>query len=108
MSPAFGNCVNRIRAAWRSSNCIHDGQQVDDAAWPLPPGTATHPRTAGTFARTLRRYVREDGAMDVTEAIRRSATLPALTLQEMSPAMRRKGRLQVNADADIVVFDLQP
>jgi N-acyl-D-glutamate deacylase len=44
--------------------------------------------------------------MDVTEAIRRSATLPALALQDMSPAMRRKGRLQVNADADIVVFDL--
>jgi hypothetical protein len=49
---------------------LHDGQQVDDTAWPLPPGTVTHPRTAGTFTRTLRRYVREDGAMDVTEAIR--------------------------------------
>jgi N-acyl-D-aspartate/D-glutamate deacylase len=85
---------------------IHDGQQVDDTAWPLPPGTVTHPRTAGTFTRTLRRYVREDGAMDVTEAIRRSATLPALALQDMSPAMRRKGRLQVDADADIVAFDL--
>jgi N-acyl-D-aspartate/D-glutamate deacylase len=85
---------------------MHDGRQVDDSAWPLPPGTVTHPRTAGTFTRTLRRYVREDGAMDVTEAIRRSATLPALALQDMSPDMRRKGRLQIDADADIVAFDL--
>jgi N-acyl-D-aspartate/D-glutamate deacylase len=85
---------------------LHDGQPVEDSAWPLPPGTVTHPRTAGTFARTLRRYVREDGTMDLTEAIRRSATLPALALQDMSPAMRRKGRLQVDADADIVAFDL--
>jgi N-acyl-D-aspartate/D-glutamate deacylase len=85
---------------------LHDGQPVDDSAWPLPPGTVTHPRTAGTFARTLRRYVREDGTMDVSEAIRRSATLPALALQDMSPDMRRKGRLQVEADADIIAFDL--
>jgi len=84
---------------------LHDGRPVDDSAWPLPPGTVTHPRTAGTFTRTLRRYVREQGTMDVTEAIRRSATLPALALQDMSPAMRRKGRLQVHADADIIVFD---
>jgi N-acyl-D-aspartate/D-glutamate deacylase len=85
---------------------LHDGRPVDDGAWPLPAGTVTHPRTAGTFTRTLRRYVREDGTMDLTEAIRRSTALPALTLEAMSPAMRRKGRLQVDADADIVAFDL--
>ncbi|MFE1959357.1 hypothetical protein [Streptomyces sp. NPDC059479] len=27
--------------------------------WPLPPGGTTHPRTAGTFAKTLRVMVRE-------------------------------------------------
>jgi hypothetical protein len=85
---------------------MHDGQQVDESAWPLPQGTVTHPRAAGTFTRTLRRYVREDGTMDLTEAIRRSATLPALTLEDMSPAMRRKGRLEIDADADIIAFDL--
>jgi hypothetical protein len=46
---------------------MHHGQPVDDSAWPLPPRTVTHPRTAGTFARTLRRHVREDGTMDLTE-----------------------------------------
>ena len=81
-----------------------DGRFVD-TTWPPPPGTVTHPRTAGTFSKTLRRYVREDGSMDLLDAIRRCSTLPALVLEDMSPAMRRKGRLQVGSDADIVVFD---
>jgi len=84
---------------------VGDGQPLDDMAWPPPAEAVTHPRTAGTFAKTLRRYVREDGALDLVEAIRRSSTLPALTLEAMTPDMRRKGRLQVGADADIVVFD---
>jgi hypothetical protein len=77
----------------------------DDNIWPIPADALTHPRTAGTFARTLRRYVRERGDMELVEAIRRSATLPALLLEGFSPSMRFKGRLQVGADADIIVFD---
>jgi N-acyl-D-aspartate/D-glutamate deacylase len=77
----------------------------DDRIWPLPGGSVTHPRTAGTFARTLRTYVRDNATLDLVETIRRSATLPALLLEPISPDMRRKGRLQIGADADIVVFD---
>jgi N-acyl-D-aspartate/D-glutamate deacylase len=84
---------------------VRDGRSLDDATWPPPPGTVTHPRTAGTFAKVLRRYVREDGALDLVEAIRRCSTLPAVTIQGMSPDMRRKGRLSRGADADVVVFD---
>jgi hypothetical protein len=85
---------------------LRSGRPLDDTkTWPLPADAVTHPRTAGTFAKTLRRYVREDGTLDLVEAIRRSSTLPALTLQGMTPDMRRKGRLSVGADADIVVFD---
>jgi hypothetical protein len=81
------------------------GPLDDDRIWPLPSGSVTHPRTAGTFARTLRTYVREHATMDLVEVIRRAATLPALLLEQVSPAMRQKGRLQTGADADIVVFD---
>ena len=73
--------------------------------WPLPEGALTHPRTAGTFGRMLRMYVRETGTMDLVEAIRRSATLPAQLLESFAPAMRRKGRIQIGADADIIAFD---
>ena len=81
------------------------GLPVPSMTWPIPAGAMSHPRAAGTFSKTLRQYVREQGTLELTEAIRRSSTLPALLLETMSPAMRRKGRLSVGADADVVVFD---
>ncbi|MBB3678287.1 amidohydrolase family protein [Modestobacter versicolor] len=74
-------------------------------AWPPAPGLVTHPRSAGSYARTLRWLVRERGLLTLTEALRRSSLLPAQVLEEAVPAMRRKGRVQVGADADLVVFD---
>jgi hypothetical protein len=75
----------------------------DLTAWPLPPEAVVHPRTAGTFGRALRLW-REEGA-PLTEALRRATLLPAQLLEGSVPAMRRKGRVQVGADADLVVFD---
>jgi N-acyl-D-aspartate/D-glutamate deacylase len=80
-----------------------DAAGMDFAAWPLPPAAVTHPRTAGTFARALRQW-REEGE-PLVEAVRRATLLPARVLQDAVPAMRRKGRVQVGADADLVVFD---
>lgn len=78
----------------------------DPLAWPLPPGAAvTHPRTAGTFSRTLRRYVRELGSLSLLDAVGRATHLPARVLEPGVPALRRKGRLQAGCDADLVVFD---
>jgi cytosine/adenosine deaminase-related metal-dependent hydrolase len=77
----------------------------DSTEWPLPPGGTTHPRTAGTFARALRLMVRETGAWTWPEAFRRCSYLPARVLDDVAPAARRKGRLDVGADADLVVLD---
>ena len=77
----------------------------DSRAWPLPTGGSTHRRTAGTFARTLRRMVRDTGAWSWVEAFRRCSFLPARVLDDTTAAARRKGRLAVGADADIVVLD---
>ncbi|HST38194.1 MAG TPA: amidohydrolase family protein [Conexibacter sp.] len=88
-----------------------DGDAAGDAtpdagaAWPLPLDGATHPRTAGTFAKALRLMVRESGAWSWTEAFRRTALLPAQLLEEVAPAARAKGRLRAGADADLVVLD---
>lgn len=73
--------------------------------WPLPRDGATHPRTAGTFAKALRMMVRERGAWSWVEAFRRTALLPAQLLEEVAPAVRAKGRLRAGADADLVVLD---
>lgn len=64
-----------------------------------------HPRGAGTFARTIGRYVREFGVLDLMDGLAKITILPARRVESMIPAMARKGRLQRGADADIVVFD---
>lgn len=64
-----------------------------------------HPRVAGTFARVLGRYVRQQKVLSLPDAIRKMSLLPARRLEEMAPAMRNKGRIRKGADADIVVFN---
>ena len=64
-----------------------------------------HPRGAGTFSRTLGRYVRELGVLSLPDALAKMTILPAKRLQGMIPALAAKGRLQIGADADVVVFD---
>lgn len=64
-----------------------------------------HPRGAGTFSRVLGRYVREERVLSLQDAIAKMTIMPARRLEKGIPAMRRKGRLSVGADADIVVFD---
>lgn len=64
-----------------------------------------HPRGAGSFARVLGRYVREQKVIGLADAIRKMSLLPAERLASVSPAMRAKGRIKVGADADLVVFD---
>lgn len=69
------------------------------------PDRLAHPRSAGTFARVLGRYVRERGTISLMEALRKMSLMPAQRLEKFVPAMRKKGRLQVGMDADLVVFD---
>jgi N-acyl-D-aspartate/D-glutamate deacylase len=71
----------------------------------LNPGNNNHPRAAGAFSRVLAVYVRERGTLSLMDALRKMTLLPAQTLEGRAPAMRKKGRLQVGADADIVIFD---
>ena len=64
-----------------------------------------HPRSAGTYARVLGRYVREKQWIDLPEAIRKMTLMPAQRLEQRTPMMRSKGRIKIGADADITVFD---
>lgn len=71
----------------------------------LEPGDNEHPRAAGTFARTLGRYVREERVLTLMDALAKMTILPARRLEAHAPALRTKGRLRVGMDADITVFD---
>jgi N-acyl-D-aspartate/D-glutamate deacylase len=64
-----------------------------------------HPRGRGCFSRVLGRYSREKQLISLPEAIRKMTLMPAERLEKFSPAMKRKGRLTVGADADITVFN---
>jgi len=64
-----------------------------------------HPRTAGTYALVLGRYVREEKALDLMTALRKMTLMPAQRLEARAPAFKQKGRIKVGADADVTVFD---
>ena len=64
-----------------------------------------HPRSAGTYARVLGKYVREEHALSLMDAVRKCSLMPAQRLEAISSQMARKGRIKAGADADIAVFD---
>jgi cytosine/adenosine deaminase-related metal-dependent hydrolase len=64
-----------------------------------------HPRSAGTHARVLGRFVRERKVISLMDAVRKMTLLPAKRLERVDPEMKHKGRVQAGADADLVVFD---
>jgi len=71
---------------------------------PFSAGRA-HPRGAGTFSRILGHYVRDRGALSLSDAIRKMTLLPAQRLETVVPAMKQKGRIQIGSDADLTIFD---
>src|SRR5215510_3051544 len=75
-----------------------------DAASMAPEGaflkSSTHPRAYGNFARLLGKYVREEKAITLQEAVRRLTGLPAANL-----GLDHRGFLKPGMFADVVVFD---
>jgi N-acyl-D-amino-acid deacylase len=59
-----------------------------------------HPRAYGTFPRILSKYVREEKALTLEDAIRKFAALPAQRLR-----LTDRGVLKAGMWADVVVFD---
>jgi N-acyl-D-aspartate/D-glutamate deacylase len=59
-----------------------------------------HPRAYGTFPRILRKYVREEKALTLEDAIRKFSALPAQRLR-----LTDRGVLKSGMWADVVIFD---
>lgn len=75
-----------------------------DEAAPAPEGmflrSNPHPRAYGNFARVLGRYVRDERALSLADAVRRLSGLPARNLK-----VEARGLLKAGYFADVVVFD---
>ncbi len=74
----------------------------DTDASPTNPDSvaSAHPRAFGSFTRVLAKYVREEGVIDLGEAIRKLTSLPATIL-----GLEDRGRIAVGMRADLLVFD---
>jgi N-acyl-D-amino-acid deacylase len=59
-----------------------------------------HPRSFGTNVRVLGKYVRDEGVVQLEDAIRKMTSLPAQVLRLSDRGLVREGNW-----ADIVVFD---
>ena len=64
-----------------------------------------HPRTSGSYARVLGRYVRDEQRLPLMEAVRKMTILPAQRLEARVPGMKTKGRIAEGMDADLTIFD---
>jgi N-acyl-D-amino-acid deacylase len=90
------NVRKKIRVPWISF--CSDAQSVATEGVFL--NRSPHPRTYGSFARLLGKYVREEKLIPLEEAIRRLTSLPASNLK-----IEHRGRLANGFFADVVIFD---
>lgn len=84
--------------AWRFNMIAADGGVQSGPEG----GGMPHPRSFGTNARVLGKYVREEKVMPLEEAVRRMTSLPAQKFQ-----LKDRGLLREGFAADIVVFDAE-
>ena len=95
--------LHMMKPEWIKAGIASPNTIIASDGMPYSPNA--HPRTAGTYARVLGKYVREEKTIGLMEAIRKMTLLPAKRMEKIAPVMKSKGRMQVGCDADITIFD---
>lgn len=95
--------IHMMQEAWIRAQLADPRVMVASDGMPYAPGA--HPRSAGTFSRFMGRYVRDQQLLPLMDGLKKITLMPAQRLEGVAPQMRRKGRIQIGADADITVFD---
>jgi dihydroorotase/N-acyl-D-amino-acid deacylase len=88
--------VLALKQPWMSIDNDSQGTSPEG----LLGGEHPHPRAYGTFPRILRKYVREEHALTLPDAIRKFSALPAQRMRLTDRGVLKKGMW-----ADVVVFD---
>lgn len=88
------NVAMQMRAPWMKFGTDAGGRD------PLTAADPVHPRAYGTFARILGRYVRQEGVLELEDAVRKMSSAVATRL-----GIRDRGMLTPGYFADLVVFD---
>ena len=88
--------VLALKQPWMSVDNDSQGTSPDG----LLGGEHPHPRAYGTFPRILRKYVREEHALTLPDAIRKFTALPAQRMK-----LTDRGVLKRGMWADVVIFD---
>lgn len=86
-----------VRLAMRQPWVAHasDGSAINLQAPGVP-----HPRNYSTFPRVLGHYVRDEGVLQLEDAVRKMTSLPAQIL-----GLQDRGQIREGFAADVVVFD---
>ena len=88
--------VLALKQPWMSVDNDSQGTSPEG----LLAGEHPHPRAYGTFPRIMRKYVREEHALTLPDAIRKFTALPAQRMR-----LTDRGVLKQGMWADVVVFD---
>ncbi len=94
-----------LKEEWTRRALVEPGVIVVSDLLPMTDESSRVAPHNGAFARVLGRYVREAGLLDLETALAKMTILPAARLEAFFPTFRRKGRIQVGADADLTLFD---
>jgi len=90
------NVVEQLRQPWVTIGTDAGGL---DPAWAAELGP-THPRAYGSYPRILGRYVREQGVIELEDAVRKMSSAVAVRL-----GLKNRGLLRHGYYADVVIFD---
>lgn len=90
------NLPQQLRQPWMKISTDAAGLDPEIAREAGP----AHPRSYGTYPRVLGKYVREDGVLDLDDAIRKMTSAVADRL-----LLRDRGMLREGMHADVVIFD---
>ena len=85
-----------LQQPWVSIDNDSEGAAPDGILGQAHP----HPRAYGTFPRILNKYVREEKALTLEDAIRKFSALPAQRMRLVD-----RGVLKLGMGADVVIFD---